>query len=235
MTRPRRTGVLGGTFDPIHVGHLAVADQARRALDLDEILIIPSLTPPHRASGPAASPFHRFAMVALAAAPDACLLASDAELQRAGPSYTADTLRRLQALGYPPGQLFFLTGADAFAEIATWREYPGVLSLAHFVVLSRPGIAASSLPARLPDLAPRMRLLGPSSPPPAMDIETSVFLLDCQTPAVSSTQVRACARAGRTLAGLVPPDVDTYICRHGLYGAPGEPAPGGATLGQQLA
>ena len=231
----RRTGVLGGTFDPIHLGHLAVADQARRALELDDVLLIPSLTPPHRASGPAASPFHRFAMVALAAETDPHLYASDVELQRTGPSYTADTLRRLHALGYTASHLFFLTGADAFAEIATWREYPVVLSLANFVVLSRPGLAAPTLPARVPDLAPRMLLLDPAGPPPAPEAGTGVFLLDCRTPAVSSTEVRACAHAGESLAGLVPPVVDTYICRHGLYGARQASVPGDAACGQQLA
>ena len=235
MTRPRRTGVLGGTFDPIHLGHLAVAGQARLSLDLDEVLLIPSLSPPHRASGPAASPFHRFAMVALAAAADPCLLASDVELQRSGPSYTADTLRRLHALGYRPEDLFFLTGADAFADIATWREYPGVLSLAHFVVSSRPGLAAPALPARLPALAPRMCQLDPSGPPPAIGAEPCVFLLDCVTPPVSSTDIRALARDGRRLAGLVPPDVDTYIFRHRLYSAPGAPAADGEARGRQLA
>ncbi len=156
LTMAPRTGVLGGTFDPIHLGHLAVARQAADAFGLDRVLLLPSRTPPHRPVDPSASLFHRFAMVALAAAADDRLVASDLELGRPGPSYTADTLRALGATGLGAWQIFFLIGADAFAEIATWREYPAVLDLAHFVVCSRPGAAATSLPARLPDLATRM-------------------------------------------------------------------------------
>ena len=244
----RRTGILGGTFDPIHVGHLFVASEAARTLALDEVLLLPSRTPPHRPVDPSASVFHRFAMVALAASTDARLVASDLELLREGPSYTADTLRTLHAAGHDAWQLFFLAGADACAEIATWRDYPAVLDLAHFVVCSRPGTPATSLPSRLPDLARRMLPVNmayghPGSACPERsrreapglrrpDAEagaahavvlqgtnTHIFLLDCPTPDVSSTDIRARARAGRPLAGLVPPEVDHYIRRHGLYGA----------------
>jgi len=232
----RRTGVLGGTFDPIHLGHLAVASEAARALALDEILLLPSRTPPHRPVDPSTSVFQRFAMVALAASTNARLVASDLELLRQGPSYTADTLRMLHTAGHEAWQLFFLAGADAFAEIATWRDYPAVLDLAHFVVCSRPGTPATSLPAGLPDLARRMVPVNVAYGHPGAPFdfaqgreaagllqepgaETRIFLLDCPTPDVSSTDIRARARAGRPLAGLVPPEVDHYICRHGLYGA----------------
>jgi nicotinate-nucleotide adenylyltransferase len=221
VTTARRTGVLGGTFDPIHEGHLAVAMAAARALALDEVRLLPSRTPPHRPVDTAASIYHRFAMVALASQRDPRLLASDLELSRPGPSYTADTLRALHAGGLDRLQIFFLIGADAFAEISIWREYPAVLDLAHFVVCSRPGIPASSMPARVPALSARMvtlRLDGDPTPPAA---SPTVYLLDAPTPAVSSTEVRARARAGRPLAGLLPPEVDDYIRRHGLYSASG--------------
>jgi len=242
MTVARRVGVLGGTFDPIHLGHLAVARQAADALGLDEVRLLPSRTPPHRPVDPSASAFHRFAMVALAAATDGRLVASDVELSRPGMSFTADTLRALHATGLGAWQIFFLTGADAFAEIATWREYPAVLDLAHFAVCSRAGVAATSLPDRLPQLAARMIPVaaGTGSPgaeapglhqigvgPGAKGPETRVFLLDCATPDVSSTIIRAHARAGRPLAGLVPPEVDGYIRRHRLYGADPGAAHGG--------
>jgi nicotinate-nucleotide adenylyltransferase len=232
----RRTGVLGGTFDPIHLGHLAVADSARRMLALDEILLIPSLVPPHRSASPAASAFHRFAMVAIACTAQPYLVASDIELARSGPSYTADTLRRLHAAGYAAWQIFFLTGADAFAEIATWREYPDVLSLAHFVVSSRPGISAIELPARLPDLASRMLTVHEAGAAlPADQTAPRVFLLDYPTPDVSSTTIRSRARDGQSIAGFVPSSIDAHIRRHGLYGAPSEPAPTEAGGGGQLA
>ena len=233
-----RVGVLGGTFDPIHLGHLAVARQAADSLGLDRVLLLPSRTPPHRPVDPSASVFHRFAMVALSASTDSRLVASDLELGRPGASYTADTLRALRATGLEGWQIFFLTGADAFAEIATWREYPAVLDLAHFVACSRAGVAATSLPDRLPGLAARMiPVLSPGSEDPGLHQlgggpsakrpETRVFLLDCSTPDVSSTGIRARARAGRSLAGLVPPEVDDYIRRHGLYGVQTGAAPGG--------
>ena len=234
-----RLGVLGGTFDPIHLGHLAVATEGANALALAKVLLVPARTPPHRPVDAAASAFHRFAMVALAAPSDPRFVASDAELLRPGTSYTADTLRSLQATGYQVLQIFFLIGADAFAEIATWREYPAVLDLANFVVCSRAGVAATSLAERLPGLANRMIPLpsgtvhqGAEAPGRRHAIVrksagTSVFLLDCPTPDVSSTDIRARARAGRPLAGLVPPEVDSHIRRHGLYGAEPGAAPGG--------
>lgn len=248
MTMGRRIGILGGTFDPIHLGHLAVATQAASAFGLDHVLLLPSRTPPHRPVDPSASAFHRFAMVALAASADARLVASDLELNRPGTSYTADTLRALQEEGHPAWQIFFLAGADAFAEIAMWREYPAVLGLAQFVVCSRAGTPASSLPDRLPGLAGRMvpAIVPPGFTGAAVDTgaasrtyamaiqaaQTRIFLFDCLTPAVSSTDIRARARAGLPLAGLVPPEVDHYIRRQGLYGAssgaaaPGRPAAG---------
>jgi nicotinate-nucleotide adenylyltransferase len=243
MSLPPRIGVLGGTFDPIHAGHLSVAVQAADALALDRVLLLPSRVPPHRSVDPSASVFHRFAMTALAARSDSRLAASDVELARAGTSYTADTLRALHESGIERWQIFFLTGADAFAEIATWREYPAVLDLANFVVCSREGVAATSLALRLPDVAPRMIPVPDIAARPGADVaathradetgspETRVFLLDVRTPDVSSTDIRARARAGRPLAGLVPPEVDEHIRRHGLYGA----EPGAAATGRPAA
>ena len=223
MTAARRFGILGGTFDPIHLGHVAVAEAARDHLALDVVWIVPTLVPPHRASGPAASAYHRYAMAALACADRPGLEASDIELDRPGPSYTADTLRRLHDAGRAAWQLFFITGADAFAEIATWRDYPEVVSLANFVVVSRPGLPATALPERLPALAARMRRADRSRATVVDDLETHIHLLACATPDVSSTHVRAHIRSGRPITGLVPSSVSDYIQRHGLYQVPGNP------------
>ena len=122
-----RLGLLGGTFDPIHMGHLDAAVAARSALALDEVWLVPSRVPPHRHERPHSSPFHRFAMVALAVQEADHLVASDLELGVDGPSYTSGTLERLAAAGWAPWQLFFITGADAFAEIDTWMNYPALL------------------------------------------------------------------------------------------------------------
>jgi nicotinate-nucleotide adenylyltransferase len=212
-----RTGVLGGTFDPVHDGHLAAARAAPRALGLDRVLFIPSHQPPHRPARPGASVFHRFAMVSLATASDPELLASDLELQRPGLSYTADTLRRLHDAGHDAWQLFFILGTDALAEIATWHDYPAVLDLAHFVVVSRPGRSFGVLRRRLPDLAPRMCEVGEQPPAEASRPRCAIFLLNAGTPDVSSTDIRERAARGVPLGGLVAPGVERHIGKHGLY------------------
>ena len=193
-----RTGILGGTFDPIHLGHLEAAEAARRTLQLDRILLMPARTPPHRTVEPRASVFHRFAMAALSAA-ERGMLASDLELQREGPSYTALTLEALHRDGYIPTELFFITGSDAFAEISTWYAFPRLFQLSNFAVVSRPGY-------------PIVR------PPSAMiHSSTSVFVVDANTPDVSSTEIRRRVAAGESIHGLVDRSVADHIERHRLY------------------
>ena len=211
-----RIGILGGTLDPIHCGHIGAAAAARDAFALTSVLVIPAHVPPHRTSGPVASAYHRFAMAALAIANEPKLEVSDDELRIAGPSYTADTLTRLHAKGLEASQIFFVTGADAFAEIATWKRYPEVLTLAHFVVVSRPGHSLDALRDRLPALAGRMRPAGAS----ARNVSTPlIHLLQAPTPDVSSTIVRDRLTRGETITGLVPPLVEAHILKHGLYRA----------------
>lgn len=208
-----RLGVLGGTFDPVHLGHLAVGRAAAAALTLDDVRLVPSHVPPHRAIGPRASGYHRFAMAALAALGEPGWTVSDVELRRDGPSYSVDTLTAVAAEGWTATQIFFLIGADAFAEIAMWSRYPAVLDLAHFVVVTRPGTTHDDVRARVPALAPRMVA--------AADVGTrttpGIVLLNAATPDVSSTEIRARAARGASLAGLVTEPVEQYIRRHGLY------------------
>jgi nicotinate-nucleotide adenylyltransferase len=227
MTAPGRIGLVGGTFDPFHLGHLAVAHAARFTLALDQVRIVPASIPPHRAAQPRTSAAHRFAMAALGIANQPGLFVDDIELAAGGPSYTASTLARFHALGVKASQLFFITGADAFAEIATWREYPRVLDLAHFVVISRPGRAAAALRRELPSLAPRMRDVGTGAGTAVLDdTQLSILLIDAPTPNVSGTHVRELAAAGQPLTGLVSPLVAGHIVRHHLYDIPPSPAAG---------
>jgi len=221
-----RLGVLGGTFDPIHDGHLRVAEAAQASLDLGRVLVVPLHHPPHRGHDPFASGYHRFAMVALAIADCPGFAATDVELLADGQSYTSITLRRLRAAGTPASQLFFITGADAFAEIATWHDYPALLDLAHFAVVSRPGISASALRDRLPSLADRMIMVhAPGRDPGGR--APRIWLIDAATPDVSSTEVRRRVRAGEPIGDLVPAAVARYIEHHLLYrGSVGQ---GGAT------
>jgi len=205
MIASRRLGILGGTFDPIHFGHLDAADAARRALQLDRVLLIPSFDPPHRPADPMASGFHRFALVALAIQGNDALSASDMELTRTGPSYTADTLRAVARQGWRPSQIFFILGSDAFAEIATWREYPAVLDTANFVVTARPGTTLDAAIARTPSLRGRLG--------------QSIFLVESRTRDVSSSTIRARLAARQPIDDLVPAAVARHIAAHHLYGA----------------
>ena len=197
----RRIGILGGTFDPIHLGHLEAASAAWTALSLDRVLLLPSRTPPHRALEPRASVYHRFAMTAIAANGCEGMQASDLELRREGPSYTALTLEALQRDDILPAQLFFIIGADAFAEIATWYDYPRVLTLANFAVVSRPGAP----------LIPNPQPLTPGSAP------TAILHVNASTPDVSSTDIRRRVAGGESIESLVPPGVAEHIRRHRLY------------------
>jgi nicotinate-nucleotide adenylyltransferase len=206
------TGVLGGTLDPIHYGHLAAADAAQQALSLDRMLLIPSNIAPHRADPAGASPGDRFVMAQLAVEGRPRWAASRLELDRDGPSYTFDTLDALQ--NQPEGsQFFFIIGTDAFSEIATWSRYPAVLDLANFVVVSRPGFTLDSLQKRLPDLADRMTTPDRFQ----LSAKTRIVLLEAPTPDISSTDIRRRVRSHESIAGLVPDAVADYIRTHRLY------------------
>jgi nicotinate-nucleotide adenylyltransferase len=210
-----RLGILGGTLDPVHVGHVETALAARDALALDRILLLPSRVPPHRPIQPAASAFHRFAMTALAVNGIDGLAASDVELTAPGTSYTAGTLERFHASGVAAWQIFFILGVDAFAEIETWHRYPTVLGLANFVVVSRPGHDAARLGQRLPALAPRFTT---PAAVPATDLpDTRIYLVSAATPDVSSTDIRNRLRSSGSIAGLVPEAVEQHIRQHALY------------------
>ena len=212
-------GVLGGTFDPIHNGHITAGLRAQSALRLDRVMLVPSRIPPHRATTAAASPEARLAMAELAAAEQQGWTASDIELTRDGPSYTFDTLTELARTG-GEWQFFFIIGADAFAEIATWSRYPAVLDLAHFAVVARPGITLHSLQVRVPDLADRMTtpdLFKPQAASRKPGEKTRVILIETATPDVSSTEIRRRVRAGESIGGLVPESVAAYVSTHRLY------------------
>jgi nicotinate-nucleotide adenylyltransferase len=230
MTTARhRVGILGGTFDPVHLGHLDAADAARRALDLDAVLLLPSYRPPHRIQ-PHVSSYQRFAMVGIASLERERLVTDDQELVAAVTSYTSDTLQRLHGKGYRADRLFFITGADAFAEIATWRDYPRLLELAHFAVVSRGQCRASALRQTLPRLAPLMRIVSinqagsaalPSATadPAVSNGALPIFLIDAPTAPTSSTEIRNLLARGQSVAHLLPKGVAAYIRRHGLYEA----------------
>jgi nicotinate-nucleotide adenylyltransferase len=218
MSAARRLGILGGTFDPIHFGHLDAAEAARTSLRLDEVLLIPSHDPPHRTARPQASACHRFALAALAIEDRPAYRVSDMELDRGRPSLTAPTLRALHGEGWQPSQLFFILGADAFAEISTWSEFPGVLDGANFVVIARPGTTLEAVAARTPVLATRMQRAEAGV---SEDGKTGIILLEARTRDISSTMIRTRLAARQPIDDLVPSGVARHITSHHLYEAVG--------------
>lgn len=209
----RRIGILGGTFDPIHWGHLDLGDVAVSELKLSRLFVITSNVPPHRPQ-PMASSFHRFAMVSMALLDRPDWRAADLELRHDAPSFTSRTLELFHERGYLSSELFFVIGADAFADIGSWRDYPKILDAAHFAVISRPGFSVKELPRRLPRLADRM-----ARPPidEVAQIDPLIILIDKTTADVSSTAIRQKRAGGEPIAGLLPPLVQQHIEHHGLY------------------
>ena len=188
-----KRGVLGGTFDPIHLGHLRAAENAREALALDEVVFVPAGSPPHRGQ-PLTSGVDRYAMVALATAGHPAFVASDVELFRDGPSYTADTLAELRRRR-PADDLFLIVGSDTFPEMRTWKDPERLFSLCTVAVADRPGVE----PPAFGDAAPRVERV----PGPGLSI--------------SATEVRRRVKDGRSVRYLVPEAVSDYIAKRGLY------------------
>jgi nicotinate-nucleotide adenylyltransferase len=208
-----RLGVFGGTFDPIHQGHLDVANAAADALGLDGVLFMPANVPPHRTAPHASAP-HRFAMAALAVLADDRFALLDLEMLSNEPSFTVATLDRLASNGLDTRALFLITGADAFRDIGTWKDYPALLDRCHFVVVSRPACGVDSLRATLPELSARMI----SAPSDSGSLtQPRIVLVDAPTAPVSSTEIRRRVAGGESIAGLVPAAVARHIRKHRLY------------------
>lgn len=214
MTAAARLGLLGGTLDPTHFGHLDAAEAARQALALDEVWLVPSHDPPHRPADPVATSFHRFAMAALAIVDRPQYRASDIELRRAGPSYTVDTLQELHAAGWAPSQIFFVIGVDAFADIHSWRAFPAILDASNFVVVGRAGTAPAHVASGAPELAARIETPAYRAAHPQL---TKIFPVDGATRDVSSSRIRTRLREGQRIDDLVPAPVERHIMAHGLY------------------
>jgi nicotinate-nucleotide adenylyltransferase len=221
---PRRLALFGGSFDPIHVGHLAVARAARRRFHLDEIHFIPSGRPPHK-PGYALAPYpHRYAMVALACAGHAGFVASLAEAgtEQGGREvfYSIDTVRHFKSQARGAGEhLYFLVGADSFLEIPTWKEYEALLLACDFIVASRPGFRLSALRLVIPpELLARPRAGSAQADPRAIELRRStVYVLDTVESRVSATEVRQRLARRQSIHGLVPARVEEYICKQSLY------------------
>jgi len=204
-------GILGGSFNPPHAGHLALARDARRELGLDLVLLMPLHTPAHKAADGDPGPEHRLEMTMLAAATEPGVEASALEMQRSGPSYTADTLAEIHDAD-PDAELTFIVGADTALTLPEWRRPGAVLALARLAVANRPGSERGEVLQTLQAI-PVEAL--PGAPHAAPEL---VFL--SMTPVeASSTEVRERLAAGEPLDGLLAPAVERYIVERGLYGS----------------
>ncbi len=205
---PGSVGVLGGTFDPIHLGHLAIAEEAREALGLERVLFVPAGEPVHKPGRRFAPVEDRVAMVELAIRGEPAFELSRAEVDRPGPSFAVDTLEGFAAAARAEGRepdLTFILSADTYAGLPTWREPDRILVLCRMAVLPRPGAPG-------PDPGAMARLV------PGADRRT--VLLDGPLLAVSGSTIRARVAAGRSIRYLVPDAVAAYIGDHGLYAEP---------------
>ena len=216
----QRLGILGGTFNPIHYGHLASAEEVRDRLKLDRILFIPSYFPPHKLDEDVPSASQRMEMVQLAIAGNAHFEPSDLEITRGGTSYTIDTIIAIRNT-YPCAELFFITGLDTFLEIQTWHEWEKLLTLCCFVVLSRPGYHFADLmnidfmKSAENELTALDR--GDSKHALIMPGMFSIALETVPLYDISSTNIRERVKGGKSIKYHLPEAVEIYIMKKGLY------------------
>jgi nicotinate-nucleotide adenylyltransferase len=197
-------GILGGSFNPPHIGHLVMAQEARSQLGLDHVVLMPVHTPPHKELDGDPGPAVRAELCRLAAADDDGLRVSTQEIDRAGPSFTADTLRALVA-NHPNDTLTFVVGGDMALSLPTWREPEAILALATLAVAAREGTGREDILARLDGLA---------------GVPGRLAFFDMPRLDVSSSEIRRRIGAGRPVRYLVPPGVAGYLDAHGLYRGP---------------
>ncbi|WP_412742586.1 nicotinate-nucleotide adenylyltransferase [Krasilnikovia sp. MM14-A1004] len=199
MSNRRRVGIMGGTFDPIHHGHLVAASEVADLFDLEEVVFVPT-GQPYQKGGAVSDVEDRYLMTVIATASNPRFHVSRADIDRDGPTYTVDTLRDLAAVYGPETELYFITGADALARILSWKDALEMLSLARFIGVTRPGfeLSAAHLPA------------------------DSVTLVEVPAMSISSSDCRDRVGSGKPVWYLVPDGVVQYIAKRRLYRAPGD-------------
>ena len=209
-------GILGGTFDPIHFGHLRSAEEIGEELNLEKVYLIPSASPPHKTRGSVTPFHHRLTMARLAVGDSSVLAVLDLEGKRPGLSYSIETLKEFHDIFTPEPELFFILGLDAFLEIKTWKEYKNLFKYCHFVIIQRASYRAEKLESFLLSLsvgASKTESPGVFSTPSG-----KTFLLMAPTLMdISSTHIREMVRRGRSIRFLVPESVRDYINQKGLF------------------
>ncbi|HZE70358.1 MAG TPA: nicotinate-nucleotide adenylyltransferase [Pyrinomonadaceae bacterium] len=226
MGDKRRIGIYGGTFDPVHLGHIEVAKSVSLLFELDEVLFVPALHAPHKLTRPVTSHFHRYAMLVLATQDDPGLCVSTFELEGHDRRYTVETVAHFLTRFGDSAQLFFIMGADSWSEVTTWREWQRLLSMTNHIVVTRPGFDVrsdylpDSLRTRIVDLRGRK-----SQAVVDRTEKGTVFVTDAVMREVSATEIRRAVRENRfaELDQLVPGSVAGYLKKYSLYRDSNEP------------
>ena len=200
-----KIGLMGGTFDPIHVGHLVTAEEARQQFDLTNVIFVPTGMPPHKNSAMISLPEHRYLMTTLAVMSNPHFFVSRIEIDQKKPTFTIDTVKHYSSWKNPAPEIYFITGADAILEIFTWKDYEELLNLCTFIAVSRPGYSLERFHESLDKTSSKMR--------------QKVHLLEIPALAVSSTFIRERVTLGKTIKYLTPEPVEQYIKKHELYKA----------------
>jgi nicotinate-nucleotide adenylyltransferase len=216
--KKERIGIFGGTFNPIHKGHVKAALEVQKRFLLDKVLMIPSSIPPHKGVPDIAPPSSRLQMVRLAVASYPQFVASSIEIEAEGKSYSIFTLERLKGQ-FPHAEMFFILGVDAFLEIDTWREYEKVLKQCHFIVISRPGYNLGRAKNLLGGKYKKrmIQVSDASDLSKAMQFPFKIFLLHIDALDIASKDIRKKVKIGKSIAGLVAEDVEKFIHENKLY------------------
>lgn len=219
-----RIGLFGGTFDPIHIGHLRAATEVKQGFDLDQIVFIPAALPPHKTQGAVSSAADRLQMIEIALRGNSGFIVSDVELKRSGPSYSIDTINHFKTTTPKDTGIFFISGLDAFLEIDTWKSYTELLNQVSFIVTARPIFDCSDLAAPWKHLEDFIKskisgeykfsdaaacFVHPKTKP--------IYIFDVTSLDISSTRIRDLIKKGHPIKFLVPNEVENYIENRGLY------------------
>ncbi len=202
----KKIGIMGGTFNPIHNGHLVTAQEALSQFKLDMVVFIPTGDPPHKIENEVASAEDRYIMTVIATSSNSNFFVSRMEIDRSGKSYTIDTVRQLKRIYGRDSMLYFITGADAILEILTWKNTDEIVLLCKFIAATRPGYDLS----RIEDL--RKRLFNNTE-----TADKKIYIMEIPALSISSTDIRNRIRHNRPIDYLLPEGVSNYILKHGLY------------------
>ncbi len=197
-----KIGIIGGTFDPIHNGHLIIAENSRKTFNLDKVIFMPAGIPPHKRDKDISSNLHRYNMTLLAINSNQYFLISDLELKKEGISFTIDTIKYLKSI-YDDTDIYFILGSDSLFQIDKWKDYEELLTLCHFVVAKRPSYNNQELENKVDKLNSLYN--------------SSIHIVEGPVLEVSSSDIRERVRRGDSISYLVPRSVEEYIYKHGLY------------------